>query len=82
MTAQASTVWEMFNRLDLEGRNQFLTRLVDSFHTSSTNVISPELKSHIELRHLASTKPNAVHHDWADAKAKVKEALVNHRQYV
>ncbi|MEM8529088.1 MAG: hypothetical protein AAGG68_30935 [Bacteroidota bacterium] len=80
MTAQASIVWKMFNRLDLEGKNQLLTRLVDAFHTSTASVISPELKAHIESRHLASVASSVVHYDWADAKMKVKEALAKRRR--
>ncbi|MEM8525008.1 MAG: hypothetical protein AAGG68_10210 [Bacteroidota bacterium] len=80
MTAQVSTVWEMFNQLDIDGKNQFLTKLVGTFHTSTTT-ISPELKAHIEARHLASTKPNAVHYNWTEAKEKIKEALANRRRH-
>lgn len=80
MTTQVSTVWELFNQLDLEEKNQFLSRLVDSFY-AKTDIISPELKSHIETRHLASIRPDAAHYDWSEAKVKVKEALVKYRNH-
>lgn len=77
---QVSTVWELFNQLDVEGKQQFLGKLVDSFEEETSTMVSSDLKAHIEARHSTSIASDAVHYSWSEAKNSVQQALANHRQ--